>query len=82
LWSNGKESYIATNPGVFVDNNPATIINSGANHMTVKSTQEKIGFCWNCNPFNGFSKLLKLMDCLLGAILSYSRDAPTAIFSG
>lgn len=31
---------------------------------------------------NGFSKLLKLMDCLPGAILSYSRDAPTAIFSG
>lgn len=50
LWSNGKESYIATNPGVLVDNNPATIINSGTNHMTVKSTQGKIGFCWNCNP--------------------------------
>ncbi|MBD2169224.1 protein kinase [Calothrix membranacea FACHB-236] len=50
IWSNGQQSYIATNPGVLVDNNPAEIINSGANHMTVKSTQGKIGFCWNCQP--------------------------------
>ncbi|NEU80977.1 serine/threonine-protein kinase [Nostoc sp. UIC 10630] len=50
IWSNGKESDIATNPSVLLDNNPASIINSGASHITVKSTQGRIGFCWNCNP--------------------------------
>lgn len=50
IWSNGKESYITTNPSVLVDNAPASIINSGANHITVKWTQGKIGFCWNCTP--------------------------------
>ncbi len=50
IWSNGKESYITSNPSVLVDNIPASIIKSGANHMTVQWTQGKIGFCWNCTP--------------------------------
>jgi serine/threonine protein kinase, bacterial len=50
IWSNGKESYITSNPDVLVDNAPASIIKGGANHMTLQGTQGKIGFCWNCNP--------------------------------
>jgi serine/threonine protein kinase, bacterial len=50
IWSNGKESYITSNSGVLVDNAPASIIQSGANHMTLQWTQGKIGFCWNCTP--------------------------------
>jgi serine/threonine protein kinase, bacterial len=50
IWSNGKESYITSNPNVSVDNAPASIIRVGSNHMTVQGNQGKIGFCWNCNP--------------------------------
>ena len=48
-WSNSKESNIMTNPHVLVNNAPASIIAKGANNMTVKWTQGRIGFCWNCN---------------------------------
>jgi serine/threonine protein kinase, bacterial len=50
IWSNGKESFITSNSEILVDNAPASIIKSGANHMTLQSTQGKIGFCWNCTP--------------------------------
>jgi serine/threonine-protein kinase len=50
LWSMGKSSDITSNPSVLVDNAPAVIIDSGTTNMTIKSTQGKIGFCWNCTP--------------------------------
>lgn len=49
-WSTGKSSSITSNPNATLDDIPASILDSGPTNMTIKSTQGKIGFCWNCTP--------------------------------
>ncbi len=49
IWSNGRQTRITINPAA-IDGNYGKLIKRGQTFATIKTKNEKIGFCWNCYP--------------------------------